>query len=163
MDVEKTKATDKEYLLFVFTKKSFYYLYNLGQVQDPYGDWTDAQNRSYSSYEKSSTGEDKYFIPSNATEAAARDEYGNYDVTKWTTETTSGTYSEEYDGVKYLAEKRINSNIRTAIYNGEYVYGNLDIEKIKSTKLNSCSSQKSVLKFFVSIFFLAPGNEPYKT
>ena len=33
---ESRNDIDKEYLLFIFTNKSFYYLYNLGQVQDAY-------------------------------------------------------------------------------------------------------------------------------
>lgn len=120
---------DKEYLLFILTKKSFYYLYNLGQIQDEYKDWHDSQNRLYGSYEKTATGEINYFLPTNEDEANCLDIYGNYDVTKWTTQTSEGN-STIINGTKYVAEKRINNNLRTAIYNGEYVYSNIDVEMI---------------------------------
>ncbi len=121
----------KEYMLFIFTKKSFYYLYNLGQTQDAYGDWQDSQNRAYSAYELTKTGEINYFLPKNEEEANAIDAYGNYDVSKWTIETTSGN-STKINGIEYKAEKRITNNIRSAIYNGEYVYGNIDIDMINA-------------------------------
>lgn len=137
---------DKEYLLFVFTKKSFYYLYNLGQVQDPYGKWTDGTNRSYSSYDKTSTGEIAYYIPTTIEEANAKDVYGNYDVSKWTTQTTEGN-SVTFGDTTYKAEKRITESIRTAIYNGEYVYGNIDIELINDgEKSANFSANKNIIE-----------------
>lgn len=123
---ESRNDIDKEYLLFIFTNKSFYYLYNLGQVQDAYGDWKDSVNRANSSYEQSNVGDYKYFLPKNDTELVL-DSYGNYDISKWTVETTEGN-TTVINGVTYKAEKRISSNLRKAIYNGEYVYNNCDIE-----------------------------------
>lgn len=123
---ESRNDIDKEYLLFIFTNKSFYYLYNLGQVQDAYGDWKDSASRINSSYEKTSVGEIKYFLPKDSSELVL-DSYGNYDISKWTVETTEGN-STVIDGVTYKSEKRISSSLRKAIYNGEYVYNNCDIE-----------------------------------
>ena len=123
---ESRNDIDKEYLLFIFTNKSFYYLYNLWQVQDAYGDWKDSTSRINSSYEKTSVGEIKYFLPKDSSELVL-DSYGNYDISKWTVETTEGN-STVIDGVTYKSEKRISSSLRKAIYNGEYVYNNCDIE-----------------------------------
>lgn len=123
---------DKEYLLFIFTNKSFYYLYNLGQVQDAYGDWKDSINRTNSSYEQSSIGGYKYFLPKDASELVI-DSYGNYDISKWTVETTEDN-STIIDGITYKAEKRISANLRKAIYNGEYVYNNCDVELMNQDK-----------------------------
>ena len=124
---------NKEYLLFIFTKKSFYYLYNLGQIQDAYGDWKDTANRANGSYEQSSVGGYKYFLPKDANEANCIDVYGNYDITKWSVETTEGN-TTTIDGVTYTAQKRISANLRKAIYNGEYVYNNCDIELMNQDK-----------------------------
>lgn len=130
---DERNDNDKEYLLFVFTKKTFYYLYNLGQKQDAYGDWTDARNRANSSYEQTSTGEYKYFLPKDESEVNEIDSYGNIDIRNWSVETTEGN-TTTINGKTYKAEKRISSNIRKAIYNGEYVYGNCEVELFNKDK-----------------------------
>ena len=130
---ESRNDKDKEYLLFIFTKQSFYYLYNLGQIQDAYGDWKDSTDRANSSYEQSTLGEYKYYLPKDAEEASNIDLYGNYDISKWSVETTEGN-TTTIDGVTYTAEKRISSNLRKAVYNGEYVYNNCDVELMNQDK-----------------------------
>ena len=135
-DMTQTREDKTTYLLYIFTKKSFYYLYDLGQEKDSSGKWVDNANTRYGSYEMDNNGAYKYYLPTDVSEVMDENgpilnQYGNYDTSLWTTETTKDAKTI-IDGKEFSAQRRIKDDMRYAIYNGEYVYGNIDIDKINA-------------------------------
>ncbi len=181
--------SNKEYLLFIFTKKSFYYLYNLGKEYDKNHNLVDNSNMAYGGYEKDSNGNYMYYLPNEKNLSLEfnpeLDEFGGYDTSKWSMEVSKDktltldglTISAqrrlkavyEYylpassseivkkddvydydlwskkasegekttiDGVEYTARKKYTISLRNAIYNGEYVYSNLNTDSINQDGTN---------------------------
>lgn len=128
------KDENTEYLLVAFTKKSFYYLYNMGQVFQN-GKWQDTANTKYGTYELDTNNEYIYYLPTvgKEVEEITKDAYGNYDTSKWSTITTEGakaTYIVDGEEVELTAAKKMKQNVRYMVYNGEYIYSNTDIETL---------------------------------
>lgn len=120
--INQERKDKTSYVLYIFTTKSFYYLYNLGQE---YRDnkWVDASNVRNTSFECNTDGSYKYFLPKDESELVINS-YGNYDISYWTMESTkdaSATFNSEIK-----SERRLTDNLRRAINSGEYVYGNLE-------------------------------------
>lgn len=159
--MSQKRADKTTYILYIFTKKAFYYLYDLGQKKDINGNYIDSANRGYGSYERDDESNYKYYLPTDEKEASTLNEYGNYDVSVWTTETTEEA-TIEIDGIVYKAEKKIRDELRYAIYNGEYIYNNVNIDMINAEKeaVNFGSNQdiKYVLTTSVELMSEADAN-----
>lgn len=59
-------------------------------------------------------------------------QYGNLWILVFGQHETTKDAKTIIDGKKFSAQRRIKDDIRYAIYNGEYVYGNIDIDKINA-------------------------------
>lgn len=137
--LKQDRDENTDYLLCAFTRKSFYYLYNLGQVKEN-NKWVDTASTRYGAYEVDANGEYIYYLPTVGKEAEELENklnsYGKYDTSLWSTITTEGA-SETYtlsDGsqITLTAEKKLRQNVRYMIYNGEYIYSNVDQELLNN-------------------------------
>lgn len=126
------KREDKTtYILYLFSTKSFYYLYNLGQTYTN-GKWVDASNIRYTSFEYNSTDNTyKYYLPKDNTELVL-DAYGNYDTSFWTVEATKDATASFDESI--ISSRRLVNDVRKALSNGEYIYGNVETDLINQEK-----------------------------
>lgn len=150
----QTREDKTTYLLYIFTKKSFYYLYDLGQEKDSNGKWVDNANTRYGSYEMDKNGEYKYYLPTDASEVIDENgpilnQYGNYDTSLWTTETTKDAKTI-IDGKEFSAQRRIKDDMRYAIYNGKYVYSNINIDRINDENDSVNFGQNKDIKYVLT-------------
>lgn len=125
--MSQPRKDNTNYMLYVYTMKSLYYLYNLGQEYSN-GKWVTSSSMRTSSFEYNATdGTTKYFVPKDESELVLNS-YGKYDTSNWTIETTEDGVASFDSSIK--AEKRIANDIRKVISSGEYVYGNLETDLI---------------------------------
>ncbi len=126
--LNQTKKEDTDYILYIFTKKSFYYAYNLGSGSKA--------SSIYPMYEyDTTTNKINYFLPAS-TDELVKDAYGNYDVTKWSKKVNQGENAEfDIDGTKVQVEAKpkLQSKLSNIFSKTEYFYTNTDYEVFNAT------------------------------
>lgn len=148
------ERTDKTtYILYVFSTKAFYYLYDLGQEYVD-GKWVDATNVRYTSFEYNDDGTYKYFLPKDETELVLNS-YGKYDTSYWTIEAAEGATASFNSNI--VSERRIAKDLRKVLSSGEYVYGNLETELINQEEnaVNFSSNENIVEVIELSVNLMA--------
>ncbi len=124
----------ESHILYVFTKKAYYYMFNFGKIKNDSGEYVDNSNIRTDAYQLNDDGSYKYYLPKDASELVVN-EFGDYDVSKWTVLTTEGeteTIDINGESVTVSSTRKRNENIRFAISQGEYLYSNVDYEKINA-------------------------------
>lgn len=131
-------SQDIDYFLYIFTKKSCYYCYNLGKTTNKSGVVVEnSKVLQVTSFEYDMTkGDANYYLPASESELV-KNSYGDYDTTKWTRLVNSDETIVINDET-FKATKRFSSNIRQVFFKSEYSYGRLDYQSIneKSDAIN---------------------------
>lgn len=126
----------KEYLLYIFTRNSFYYCFNLGKVKDKAGVWVDNPNVfQITSYEyDTASNQNIYYLPASSEQLVKSEQFPDqWDTSKWTNMVSSSD-TFEYNGEVIHAKKKFNNNIRHILFKGEYMYNSVDYSLINSTE-----------------------------
>lgn len=149
--VNQERKEKTSYVLYIFTTKSFYYLYDLGQEYRD-GKWSVASNIRNTSFECNTDGTYKYYLPKDETELVLN-AYGKYDTSYWTMESTQDATASFNSEIK--SETRLADNVRRALSSGEYVYGNLETTYINQDEnainFGSNSNLSNVLELNVKL------------
>lgn len=131
-------SQDIDYFLYIFTKKSCYYCYNLGKTTNKSGVVVEnSKVLQVTSFEYDMTkGDANYYLPASESELV-KNSYGDYETTKWTRLVNSDETIVINDET-FKATKRFSSNIRQVFFKSEYSYGRLDYQSIneKSDAIN---------------------------
>lgn len=123
-----------EYVLYIFTKKAFYYCYNLGKVKNANGNLVDAPTYQYA-YQYDDSGAYRYFLPKDSSELVYDETYQTWDITLWSVETAEGEVATLQDAngqsVTVTSSRKHQENLRYALRGGEYIYNNIvDIDEL---------------------------------
>lgn len=117
--LRQDKEENVEYILYVFTKTSFYYAYNLESGNKA--------NSVLPMYEyDTTTFEINYYLPDlNNENEFRKNEYGKWDVSLWTRK-VSKDETLEYEGNILSASPKLLPTIREVLVHSEYLYKNID-------------------------------------
>lgn len=83
--LKQKQNANTEYVLYVFTLDSIYFLFGLDQVSDGKSTKAVSNNLLFECYD---SGEFKYYLPKDESELVFN-AYGNFDTTKWTNDAAS--------------------------------------------------------------------------
>lgn len=149
------KAEDTEYILYVFTKTSFYYAYNLESGNKA--------NSALPMYEyDTTTFEVNYYLPDiNHPDELKKNEYGKWDVSLWTRK-VSKEETIEYEGELLSASPKLLPTIREVLIHSEYLYKNIDYTVINDTSeqanFKTNENVTEVLSQLVELMVLSDAN-----
>ncbi len=97
--LSQTRKENTTYVLYIFTKKSFYYLYDLGKQKNKNGQWVDNQVALYDVYETDADGNQTYYLPKDESELIDN-EFGSYDTSFWTIKTSKDEKASFDENIK---------------------------------------------------------------
>ena len=154
--LQQDKKENTEYVLYVLTLESFFYLFDIDQIKD--GKSTKAPTNAVV-FETNDNGELKYYLPANESELALN-QYGKFDTTKWTrlatnSDTIDFAATEEYFNslnlsISYNQYREMVSsvkpayrhlkNITNALYGGAIYYSSLETNGLDFDVFNTSIS-----------------------
>lgn len=142
--VKQQKADNTDYLLYIFTKDTFYYLYNLEKDDKGVNVKDSSKFYVFETEAGKKTYEYIYYLPLNESELVINS-FGDLDTTKWTKKVTSDAkidFTIENEELKSLSSQLVPStrhqkNLNNALYGTSYSYVNLKGFDFDVTKINS--------------------------